>query len=205
MLPVPLALCARASEWNVDTSRVGIIGSSAGGHLASTLLTHFNSAETKPEGSTDPIDATSCRPDLGVICYPVITMDTVSTHSGSRHNLLGDHPSPELVHELSNQFHVTKDTPPTFVWATAEDKGVLPINSIMFGEALTKAGVPFELHIYEKGGHGMGLGSRTYDPTKWHRWTSDCNAWLKEHGFATKTPSPRHPSNHASAPKSKSP
>ncbi len=178
---------ARAEEWNVDIKRVGIIGSSAGGHLASTLLTHFNSAENKPANSTDPIDAMSCRPDLGVVCYPVITMDGPSVHSGSRKNLLGENASPELVKELSNQLHVTKDTPPTFIWATAEDKGVLPINSIMFGEALAQAGVPFELHIYEKGAHGLGLGSRQYDPTKWHRWTRDCNAWLKEHGFATQT------------------
>lgn len=179
---------ARASEWNVDTNRVGIIGSSAGGHLASTLLTHFNSPENKPANSTDPIDALSCRPDIGVCCYPVITMDGPSVHAGSRRNLLGENPSPELIHELSNQLHVTKDTPPTFVWATAEDKGVLPINSIMFGEALAKAGVPFELHIYEKGRHGLGLGSRTYDPSKWLEWTRDCNLWLKSHGFATKTP-----------------
>jgi acetyl esterase/lipase len=176
---------ARANDWNVDPKRVGIIGSSAGGHLASTLLTHFDAGD---ENATDPIDRVSSRPDLGVCCYPVITMDGVSVHSGSRKNLLGENPSPELVKELSNQLHVTKDTPPTFVWHTSEDKGVLVENSLMFGEALAKAGVPFELHIYEKGPHGMGLGSRTYDPTKWHRWTRDCNAWLKEHGFATQTP-----------------
>ncbi len=174
---------ARASEWNIDTNRVGIIGSSAGGHLASTLLTHFNSAENKPADSSDPIDAISCRPDLGVVCYPVITMDGPSVHSGSRKNLLGENPSPELVHELSNQFQVTKDTPPTFIWHTAEDKGVLVQNSLMFAEALAKAGVPFELHVFEKGPHGLGLGTRNYDPTHWHRWTGDCNAWLIEHGF----------------------
>ncbi|MGZ5544319.1 MAG: alpha/beta hydrolase, partial [Limisphaerales bacterium] len=177
---------ARASEWNVDTNRVGIIGSSAGGHLTSTLLTHFNSADNKPSDSKDPIDQISCRPDLGVICYPVITMDGPSVHSGSRRNLLGADPSPELVHELSNQFHVTKDTPPTFIWHTAEDKGVLVENSLMFAQALAKAGVPFELHVFEKGPHGLGLGSRTYDRMKWHRWTADCNAFLMQHNFATR-------------------
>jgi acetyl esterase/lipase len=177
---------ARAREWNVDTNRVGIIGSSAGGHLASTLLTHFNFAENKPTDSSDPIDALSCRPDLGVVCYPVITMDGPSTHSGSRKNLLGENPSPELVRELSNQLHVTKDTPPTFIWHTAEDKGVLVENSLMFAEAFAKAKVPFELHIYEKGAHGLGLGSRTYDRMHWHRWTSDCNAFLMQHDFATR-------------------
>ena len=179
---------ARANEWNVDTKRVGIIGSSAGGHLASTLLTHFNSAANRPADSTDPVDALSCRPDLGVVCYPVITMDGPSVHSGSRRNLLGDNPSPELIRELSNQFHVTKDTPPTFIWHTSEDKGVLVENSLLFAEGLAKAGVPFELHIYEKGPHGLGLGSRTYNPSKWLEWTHDCNLWLKAHGFATQTP-----------------
>jgi acetyl esterase/lipase len=172
---------SRASEWNVDPKRVGVMGSSAGGHLASTLVTHFDAGDAN---ATDPIDRVSSRPDIGVLCYPVITMDGVSTHSGSRKNLLGENPSPELVKELSNQLHVTKNTPPIFDWHTSEDKGVLVENSLMFGEALAKAGVPFELHIYEKGPHGMGLGSRTYDPSKWHRWTYDCNAWLKERGFA---------------------
>jgi acetyl esterase/lipase len=175
---------SRASEWNVDPNRVGIIGSSAGGHLASTLLTHFRSAENKPADTTDAIDAVSCRPDFGVLCYPVITMDGVSAHSGSRKNLLGTNASPELVRELSNELHVTKDTPPTFVWHTSEDKGVLVENSLMFAQALAKAGVPFELHVFEKGPHGLGLGSRSYDPTKWLRWTYDCNAWLHQHGFA---------------------
>lgn len=179
---------ARASEWNVSSNRVGIIGSSAGGHLTSTLLTHFNSSFNKPADSTDPIDAVSCRPDLGVVCYPVITMDGPSVHSGSRKNLLGEDPSPELVSELSNQLHVTKDTPPTFIWHTAEDKGVKVENSLLFAEALAKAGVPFEIHVYEKGAHGLGLGSKNYDPAKWLEWTHDCNIWLKAHGFATQTP-----------------
>jgi acetyl esterase/lipase len=172
---------SRAAEWNLDPKRVGIIGSSAGGHLASTLLTHFDSGKAD---ASDAIDRESSRPDLGVLCYPVITMDGVSTHSGSRKYLLGDNPSPELVRELSTQLHVTKDTPPTFVWHTAEDRGVLVQNSLMFAQALANAGVPFEIHVYEKGAHGLGLGSRNYDPKKWHEWTHDCHLWLKAHRFA---------------------
>ncbi len=173
---------ARAEEWKLDAKRVGLMGSSAGGHLASTLLTHFDSG--KP-GAKDPIDQQSCRPDVGILCYPVITMrDTPYSHAGSRKNLLGEHPSPELIDELSNELHVTKDTPPCFIWHTDEDNGVLVENSLLFAQALRKAGVPFDLHIYEKGPHGMGLGSRDYNPAKWHPWTKDCIYWLQLHHFA---------------------
>lgn len=173
---------ARSGEWNLDPKRVGIMGSSAGGHLASTLLTHFDSG--KPD-ATDPIDRQSSRPDLGILCYPVITMrDTPYAHAGSRKYLLGDNPSPELIDELSNELHVTKDTPPCFIWHTDEDKGVLVENSLMFAQALRHAGVPFDLHIYEKGPHGLGLGTRDYNPAKWLPWTKDCIYWLQSHKFA---------------------
>jgi len=171
---------ARAAEWKVDPKKIGIIGSSAGGHLASTLLTHFDAGKAD---AADSIERESSRPDLGILCYAVITMGE-HTHRGSRDNLLGKNPSPELISELSNELHVTKDTPPCFVWHTAEDKAVPVENSLKFAEALRKAGVPFALHIYERGPHGMGLGTKENDPSRWHPWTKDCVFWLKEHGFA---------------------
>src|SRR6266404_3803527 len=171
---------ARANEWNLDPKRIGIMGSSAGGHLASTLLTHFDAG--KPD-ATDPIEGQSSRPDLGILCYAVITMGEF-THQGSKNNLLGKDPSPTLVTELSNELKVTKETPPCFIWHTYEDNAVPVENSLQFAEALRKAGVPFDLHIYERGPHGLGLGSRDYDPSKWHAWTRDLIFWLKERGFA---------------------
>lgn len=171
---------ARAGEWKVDTSRVGIMGSSAGGHLASTLLTHFDAG--KPE-SSDPIERQSSRPDLGILCYAVIAMGPF-THQGSKNNLLGPNPSPELVRDLSNELQVTPNTPPCFVWHTWEDTAVPVENSLQFAEALRKAKVPFDLHIYQKGPHGLGLGSREWDPARRHPWTADCVYWLKAQGFA---------------------
>jgi acetyl esterase/lipase len=171
---------ARAAEWELDPKRIGIIGSSAGGHLASTLLTHFDAG--KPDAD-DPIERQNSRPDLGILCYPVISMVNFP-HKGSVKNLLGDNPSPELLKELSNELHVTKDTPPCFIWHTDEDKGVLVENSLMFADALRKAGVPFALHIYEKGPHGLGLGSHQYGLGDRHPWTGECILWLKEHGWA---------------------
>jgi acetyl esterase/lipase len=170
---------ARASEWGVDPKRIGIMGSSAGGHLASTLLTHFDSG--KPE-TDDPVERVSSRPDLGILCYPVITLG-VFTHQGSKNNLLGANPPFELVRELSNELQVTKDTPPCFVWHTYEDTGVPIENSLAFAEALRKNQVPFDLHIYQKGPHGIGLGSREPDPSKRHPWTRDCAYWLTAQGF----------------------
>jgi len=166
---------ARAGEWGVDPKRIGIMGSSAGGHLASTLLTHFDAGQADAK---DPIDRQSSRPDVGILCYPVISMGE-KTHQGSKNNLLGPNPSPELVKLLSNELQVTAQTPPTFVWHTAEDKAVLVENSLMFASALAAAGVPFDLHVYEKGRHGIGLGGG-------HPWTADCEFWLKERGFVAR-------------------
>ena len=171
---------SRAAEWKIDVKKIGIMGSSAGGHLTSTLLTHFDLG--KPD-SDDPIEKESSRPDLGILCYPVITMGQF-THQGSKNNLLGKEPSPELIHELSNELEVKSTTPPCFIWHTYEDRGVAVENSLLFAGALRKAGVAFDLHIYENGQHGIGLGSPTYDPTRWHPWTRDCAYWLKAHGFA---------------------
>ena len=171
---------ARAGEWNLDPQRIGIMGSSAGGHLASTLMTHFDMGNS---GDPDPIERQSSRPSLGILCYPVITMGQF-THQGSKANLLGKDPSPELVQNLSNELQVTKETPPTFIWHTWEDTAVPVENTLQFAAALRKAGVPFDLHVYQKGAHGLGLGSAKWDPAHRHPWTQDCIFWLKVQGFA---------------------
>jgi acetyl esterase/lipase len=170
---------ARADEWHLDPKRVGIMGSSAGGHLASTLLTHFDAGQAD---SADLVERQSSRPDLGILCYAVITMGQY-THQGSKNNLLGKTPSPELVRDLSNELQVTSNTPPCFIWHTWEDTAVPVENSLQFAEALRKAGVRFDLHIYEKGPHGLGLGTREWDPARRHPWTADCMFWLKAEGF----------------------
>jgi acetyl esterase/lipase len=170
---------ARAGEWKVDPKRVGIMGSSAGGHLASTLLTHYDAG--KPDAA-DPIERQSSRPDLGILCYAVISFGEFA-HVGSRNNLIGKDPSPELVRLLSNELQVTQDTPPCFIWHTYEDKAVPVENSLQFAEALRKAKVPFDLHIYQKGQHGLGLGTRDWNPEKRHPWTRDCIYWLQAQGF----------------------
>jgi acetyl esterase/lipase len=170
-----------AAEWKVDPKRVGIMGSSAGGHLASTLLTHYDAGQP---AAADPIDRLSCRPDIGILCYPVITMIQSGTHKGSFENLLGKDPNPELIREVSNELHVTSDTPRCFIFHTSDDPVVPVENSLMFAAALRQAGVLFDLHIYEHGRHGIGLGSKIDDPSHWHPWTRDCRLWLKEQGFA---------------------
>jgi acetyl esterase/lipase len=105
------------------------------------------------------------------------------THRGSRDNLLGPNPSEGLIRDLSNELQVTKDTPPCFIWHTYEDQAVPVENSLIFAQALRQAGVPFDLHIYQKGVHGIGLGSHEYDPSRRHPWTSDCLFWLNARGF----------------------
>jgi len=170
---------ANAANWQLDPKRIGIIGSSAGGHLASTLLTHFDAGDSN---ATNVVERQSSRPDVGILCYAVITLGEFA-HQGSKNNLLGTNASPELVRELSNELHVTKETPPCFLWHTFEDKTVPVENTLQFAGALRKAGVPFDLHIYQKGGHGLGLGSKEYDPAKQLPWTHDCIYWLKAQGF----------------------
>jgi acetyl esterase/lipase len=172
---------ARAAVWKLDPKRVGIIGSSAGGHLASTLMTHFDLG--KPE-NPDPVERQSCRPDFGVLVYPVITMEEGLTHKGSRDNLLGKNPPPELVALLSNELHVTADTPPCFIFHGYEDTTVPVENSLIFAAAMRRAGVPCELHIYEKGKHGIGLGTPRFTPERFHPWVRDCELWLKARGYA---------------------
>ena len=168
---------AQAAVWHIHPDMVGIMGSSAGGHLASTLLTHFDSG--KPD-SPDSVERVSSRPDFGILCYPVISMGPI-THEGSKRNLLGDSPSHELVELLSNEDHVTPETPPCFIWQTAEDKTVSVQNSLVFAQALAKNKVPFELHIYERGRHGLGLGD-TYPFVHALSWSNALLTWLKIHG-----------------------
>ncbi|HEY0074817.1 MAG TPA: alpha/beta hydrolase [Abditibacteriaceae bacterium] len=172
---------ARAGEWKLDANRIGIMGSSAGGHLTSTLLTHFDAGNAN---SDDAIERVSSRPDLGILCYAVISMDTALTHGGSRNNLLGNNPDVELVKLLSNELQVTKETPPTFLWSTADDAAVKVENSLQFALALRKNNVPFELHVYPHGRHGLGLGAPLDKPQDRHPWVTECARWLKEMKFA---------------------
>jgi acetyl esterase/lipase len=169
---------AHADAYKIDPHRVGIMGSSAGGHLAATLLTHFDAGDTN---ATDAIERQSSRPDIGILCYAVISMGEFA-HQGSKENLLGKKPSLELVKLLSNELQVTMNTPPCFIWSTEEDQTVPVENSMMFAEALRKNKVPFDLHIYQKGGHGMGLADKPPFAHP-HPWANDCLFWLKAQNF----------------------
>lgn len=171
---------AKAGEWKLDPKRIGVMGSSAGGHLASTALTHFDGGNP---GAVDVIERESSRPDLGILIYPVISMTEALTHKGSQKYLLGENPAPDLVNLLSNEKQVTKDTPPTFLFHSVEDSAVKVENSMEFAAALRRAGVGFALHIYSRGNHGIGLGTRYWDPESRHPWTAQCSMWLKEQGF----------------------
>jgi acetyl esterase/lipase len=170
---------ANAWEFHVDAHRIGIMGSSAGGHLAATLLTHFDSGNP---AATDAIERPSSRPDLGILCYPVISMGEFA-HKGSREALFGPHAPHAWRRELSNELHVTTNTPPCFLWTTFEDQTVPMENTLLFAEALRKNHVPFALHIYEKGGHGMGLKDQApfAHPLP---WANECLRWLAEKKFA---------------------
>ncbi len=171
---------SRAAEWKLDPDRIGIMGFSAGGHLASTAATHFDKGDSsKP----DKIDQASCRPDFAILAYPVITLSGEYTHTGSRDNLLGKNPEPGLVESLSNQTQVTAETPPTFLFHTAADTAVPPENSILFFQAMRKAKVPAELHVYEAGPHGVGLARKHPVLSTW----PECLAtWLEHRGLLEK-------------------
>jgi acetyl esterase/lipase len=192
--PAPLAdaqralrlVRARAADYGVDPGRVGIWGFSAGGHLASTAATHFDVGGLK---NGDDVEKQSCRPDFAILAYPVVTMEDGVTHGGSRERLIGAKPDAKLVELYSNERRVTKETPPVFIFHTSEDKSVVPEHATRFYLACKKAGVPVELHIYEKGKHGVGLGR---DP-KWTggeasvaTWPDRLADWMRSRGLLEK-------------------
>ena len=171
---------AHATEWGIDPARVGVMGFSAGGHLASTAGTHFDRG--LPDAK-DPVDRLSCRPDFMVLMYPVITLAGPYAHGGSRNNLLGKNADPQQVENLSNEKQVSSDTPPTFLAHTSADTGVPPENSVLFYLALSKNKVPVEMHIYEKGRHGLGLGPADLP---YASWPERCIAWMQSRGLLHK-------------------
>ncbi|HVW38270.1 MAG TPA: alpha/beta hydrolase, partial [Pirellulales bacterium] len=173
---------ANAESWQLDPARVGIIGSSAGGHLAATLSTQFDAGQADHD---DLVERVSSRPDATILCYAFILFDR--TDNPERHErFLGPKPSAEQIRAFSPALNVTAKTPPFFIWQTVEDPGVKVENSLVMADALRQAGVPFDLHLYEKGRHGIGLGTRDYDRSKLHPWTQACAYWLGQRGFAAK-------------------
>lgn len=164
---------ANAVNWHIKTNMVGIMGFSAGGHLASTLLTQFDDGDKE---SADSVERQSCRPDFGVLVYPVITMSKPIMHQGSRNNLIGSNPPAALAQQYSNELHLKKNSPPTFLIHAMDDNSVPMENSLLFFTAMKAAGISGELHVYPVGGHGfgMGLGKGAVE-----NWTTLCETWLK--------------------------
>ncbi len=158
--------------WNIDSNKIGVLGFSAGGHLASTLSTHHDNGL---DLSDLEIEQTSSRPDFSILVYPVITMNRPYTHNGSRENLLGKIPSQEYLDYYSNDLQVREDTPPAILIHSDDDKGVLPENSIQYYLALRKYNIPAALHIWEDGGHGYGLGN---DKGSVKSWAKICEEWM---------------------------
>jgi acetyl esterase/lipase len=169
-------LRSHAAEWRLDPARIGILGFSAGGHLAMTASTWFDAGNAQ---AADPVDRASSRPDFSVLGYPVISMTAEWTHKGSQRNLLGDPPDPDLARRLSGENAVVKDTPPTFIFQTNEDTTVPAENAVHYYLALRKAGVPAELHVFEKGAHGVGLAN---DMPALAPWSSLLATWLRGRG-----------------------
>lgn len=177
--PVPLQDAQRAmkivrshaKDWNLDSDKIGVMGFSAGGHLASTLGTHYMTAVPSP---VYPEDAISCRPSFMILIYPVITMRQL-THGGSRNNLLGASPTQAQIDEVSNELHVTKDTPPAFLAHSVKDSAVTYKNSVLFADAMKANGVPVEYLELPSGEHGLGCGKGK----EWEQWQTACSAWLR--------------------------
>ncbi len=171
---------ARGKQWGIDPNRIGILGFSAGGHLASTVGTHFDKGNPDAE---DPVERVSSRPDFMVLIYGSLTLNPEYSRWGAREALFGGEPDPELTESLSNETQVTEETPPTFLIHTGEDKVVLAENSVLFYLALRKAGVPAEMHVYEKGGHGFGLAP---GDSILSTWPDRCIAWMRARGLMDK-------------------
>ena len=170
----------RAQEFGVLPDRIGMMGFSAGGHLTATAGTHFDSGTAD---AADAIDRAGSRPDFLILGYPVITFDPAAAHAGSVRNLLGEKPDPKLIELLSNELHVTAQTPPTFLFHTTADTGVPAENSVRFYLALKKAKVPAEMHIFENGPHGVGLALG--DPAL-GAWPVLLTNWMRGRGLLTK-------------------
>lgn len=168
---------SRAADFGIDPHRIGIIGSSAGGHLASSAATLYDHADGKTGA---PLDAVSARPDFALLMYPVIFMEGPHIHAGSRDNLISAHPTPALAALLSTDRLVTRDTPPTFLVHAQDDKTVPVENSLAFYAALRRAGVPVEMHLYEQGGHGFAMEAM-HRPTS--EWPQRAETWLRSHGW----------------------
>ena len=169
---------ARAAEWKIVPNRIGVLGISAGGHLASTVGTHFDKGNPN---SADPVERVGCRPDFLILCAPVIALNEPYTHVGSQTNLLGANADPALVRSLSSEKQVTAETPPTFLFHTDEDSLVPPENSVQFYLALRRAGVPAEMHIYRKGPHGAGIVPDVVFGTS--TWWERLRDWMQVQGL----------------------
>jgi acetyl esterase/lipase len=172
---------SRAKEFNIDPAAIGFMGFSAGGHLASTLATHFDSGIPN---DSDPVNRENCRPDFVILAYPVISMTAEYSHSGSAQNLLGNPPDPVLAKQLSNELNVTSSTPPAFLFSTSADTLVPPENTVAFYLALRKAKVPAEMHIFEKGPHGVGLALNDVALSEWGTLLRN---WLRSRGVLSTT------------------
>jgi acetyl esterase/lipase len=168
---------SQASAWHLDPARIGIMGFSAGGHLAMSASTHFDNGSAN---AADPIDRTPSRPDIAILGYPVISMTEPWTHAGSRTALLGANPDPQVAASLSGEKAVTKDTPPTFIFQTNEDVTVPAENAIHYFLALRRAGVPAEMHVFERGAHGLGLANADPALSEWSKLLAN---WLRVHGI----------------------
>lgn len=168
---------SRSEEYGIDPGRLGILGFSAGGHLASSAGVLYDSGNAE---AAELLERQSSRPDFMILCYPVITMEDSVTHQGSRANLLGETPEEKLVTLLSSEQQITAETPPTFLWHTSDDASVPVENSLLFAAALKRHQVPFDLHVYAHGRHGLGLAK---EEPHTREWTGACASWLELNGY----------------------